>query len=316
MHGSAMLYEVAIAAEIFGVDRSDLSPTGDWYDLIVCTADGAPHPWLADLPTASYTDIDAVDTIVVPSSDSLDDDLDPVLLDALRAAHSRGTRIASLCTGAFLLAAAGLLDGRVATTHWMHAEDLARRYPHIEVRPSVLYVDEGDMLTSAGKTAALDLCVHLVRQDLGAAAATGIARRLVVPAHRRGGQAQFIAPPSEPRGSDGLAPTLDWARTRLDKPLTVRDLAEHANLSTRQLARRMHAEYQAGPLHWLHHQRIARAQELLERTDASVDQIAASCGMGTAATLRRHFQRGLGVTPTAYRATFRPALVDEIRGPR
>jgi AraC family transcriptional activator FtrA len=303
-HGSAMLYETAIAAEIFGVDRSELSPTGKWYDLVVCTADGAAHPWLAHLPTTSYAGIAEVDTVVVPSTDHLDDDPDPDLLDALRVAHDRGTRIASLCTGAFVLAAAGVLDGRVATTHWMHAEDLARRYPRIDVRPDVLYIDEGAVLTSAGKTAALDLCLHLVHRDLGAAAANAIARRLVVPARRSGGQAQFITPPAQPRSSDGLASTLQWARAHLDQPLTVRDLAAHANLSTRQLARRMQAELQAGPLDWLHHQRIVRAQELLERTDASIEQIATSCGMGTATTLRRHFQRVLGVTPTAYRATF------------
>src|SRR5215213_2424657 len=297
MHGSAMLYEVAIAAEIFGVDRAELSPTGRWYDLVVCTPDGAPHPWLAHLPTASYAEIAHVDTVLVPSSDDLDDNPAPELIAGLRAARDRGTRIASLCTGAFVLAAAGVLDGRVATTHWMHSEDLAR---------DVLYVDEGDVLTSAGKTASLDLCLHLVRRDLGAAAANGIARRLVVPSHRSGGQAQFITPPAEPRSPDGLAPTLEWARARLDQPLTVRDLAGHANLSTRQLARRMQAELQARPLDWLHQQRIARAQELLERTDASIDQVATSCGMGTATTLRRHFHRALGVTPTAYRTTFRP----------
>lgn len=306
MHGSAMLYEAAIAAEIFGVDRSDLSATGEWYDVVVCTADGAPHPWLSQLPTASYAEIARADTVLVPSSDDLAERPDPELVGALRAAHARGARVASLCTGAFVLAAAGLLDGRVATTHWMHAEELACRYPLVDVRPDVLYVDEGDVLTSAGKTAALDLCLHLVRRDLGAAAANGLARRLVVPAHRNGGQAQFIAAPVEPRAADGLAPTLEWARARLDRPLTVRDLAGHANLSTRQLARRMRAELRAGPLEWLHQQRIARAQELLERTDASIDQVAAGCGMGSAATLRRHFHRALGVTPTAYRTTFRP----------
>lgn len=300
-----MLYEVAIAAEIFGVDRAELSPTGRWYDLVVCTADGSPHPWLPHLPTAPYTELTRVDTVVVASSDDLDDNPDPALLDALRTAHESGAGIAALCTGAFVLAAAGLLDGRAATTHWMHADDLARRYPQIDVRPDVLYVDEGDVLTSAGKTAALDLCLHLVRRDLGATAATGIARRLVVPAHRSGGQAQFITPPAAPRGPDGLAPTLEWARARLDQPLTVGDLADHASLSTRQLARRMRTELQAGPLDWLHQQRIARAQELLERTDASIDQVASSCGMGTATTLRRHFRRTVGVSPTAYRRTFR-----------
>jgi AraC family transcriptional activator FtrA len=305
MHGSTMLYEVAIASEIFGVDRADLSPSGEWYDLVVCTPDGTPHPWLPGLPTASYAEIAHADSVVVPSTDDPGADPGPDLVEALRLAHQRGVRIASLCTGAFVLAAAGLLDGRVATTHWMHAGDLARRYPGIEVRADVLYIDEGDVLTSAGKTAALDLCIHLVRRDLGAAAANGLARRLVVPSHRSGGQAQFVIPPEAPRSPDGLGPTFEWARTRLDQPLTVRDLAKHAGLSTRQLARRMHAEFQAGPLDWLHQQRIARAQELLERTDASVEQIAASCGMGTAATLRRHFRRTVGVSPTAYRMTFR-----------
>jgi transcriptional regulator GlxA family with amidase domain len=305
MHGSAMLYEAAIASEIFGVDRSDLSPSGEWYDLVVCTSDGAAHPWLPHLPTASYAEIARADSVVVPSSDDLDTNPDPELVEALRVAHGRGVRIASLCTGAFVLAAAGLLDGRAATTHWMHADDLARRYPQVDVQPDVLYIDDGDVLTSAGKTAALDLCIHLVRRDLGAAAANGIARQLVVPAHRSGGQAQFIVQPAEPRSHDGLAPTLEWAQGRLDQPLTVRDLAAHAGLSTRQLGRRMLAELRTGPLDWLHHQRIARAQELLERTDASVEQIAGSCGMGTAATLRRHFHRAVGVTPTAYRATFR-----------
>jgi transcriptional regulator GlxA family with amidase domain len=305
MPSSAMLYEAAIASEIFGVDRSDLSPSGEWYDLVVCTADGRAHPWLPNLPTASYAEISRVDSVVVPSTDDPDAEPDRELVDALRVAHGRGVRVASLCTGAFVLAAAGLLDGRVATTHWMHAGDLARRYPQVDVRADVLYIDEGDVLTSAGKTAALDLCIHLVRRDLGATAATGFARRLVVPAHRRGGQAQFISRPAEPRSPDGLAPTLAWARARLDQPLTVPELARHAGLSTRQLGRRMHAELQVGPLDWLHQQRIARAQELLERTDASVEQITASCGMGTAATLRRHFHRAVGVSPTAYRATFR-----------
>lgn len=298
LHPTAMLYETAIAAEIFDLDG---------YDLVVCTADGRPHHWLPDLPTAPFSAIADADTVVVPSADELDDGLDPALLSALRDAHASGVRVASLCTGAYVLAAAGLLDGRRATTHWLHAEDLARKYPQVDVRADVLYVDDGDVLTSAGKTAALDLCLHLVRRDLGAAAANATARRLVMPAHRTGGQAQFITPPAEPRVPDGLAPTLAWAQARLDQPLTVGDLAGHAGLSTRQLARRMQAELQTGPLEWLHQQRITRAQELLERTDASVEQIASSCGIGTATTLRRHFHRAVGVTPTAYRSAFRVA---------
>src|SRR3954452_11952156 len=221
LHESPMLYEIAIAAEVLGVDRSELASGGRWYDLVVCTRDGRPHAWLPALPTKSYDGLATVDLVVVPSVDDLDADPHPALVAALRAAHAGGARVAALCTGAFVLAAAGLLDGRPATTHWMHADELARRYPQVDVRPDVLYVDDGDVLTSAGKTAALDLCLHLVRSDLGAAAATGLARRLVVPAHRRGGQAQFVAAPIQPRSPDGLGPTLDWARARLDQPLTV-----------------------------------------------------------------------------------------------
>ena len=242
--------------------------------------------------------------MIVPSTDDPDTSSDPALLAALRTAHERGARIVSLCTGAFVLAAAGLLDGRAAATHWMHAEDLTRRYPRIEVRPDVLYVDEGQVLTSAGKTAALDLCIHLVRRDYGASAANGLVRLLVGPGYRPGGQAQFIAPPTAPRSPDGLAMALDWARGRLDQPLTVEDLARHAGLSSRQLARRMQAEVGMRPLDWLHRQRVALAQELLERSDASVEQIAARCGLGTATTLRRRFHRAVGVSPTTYRATF------------
>lgn len=305
LHDTAMLYEVAIASEIFGADRPDQGPATEWYDLVACTADGAPHPWLPRLRTTGYAEIARADTVLVPSADELDDGVDPLLIDALVAAQERGARLAALCTGAFVLAAAGVLDDHIATTHWMHADELARRYPQIDVRPDILYVEDGDVLTSAGKSAALDLCLHLVRRDYGAAVANAMARRMVVPAHRTGGQAQFITPPAGPRSPDGLAPTLEWARARLDQPLTVADLAAHAHLSPRQLARRMRTELQTGPLGWLHRQRLARAQEMLERTDASIDQIASSCGMGTATTLRRHFHRALGVTPSAYRATFR-----------
>ena len=306
MHESVMLYEAAIAAEVFGVDRSELTADGRWYDAVACTRDGAPHPWVPHLPTASYAALSGADLVVVPSVEDLDAEPDPALLATLREAHARGARIAALCTGAFVLAAAGLLDGRPCATHWMHADELARRHPTVDVRADVLYVDDGDVLTSAGKTAALDLCLHLVSRDLGAAAANGLARRLVVPAHRTGGQAQFVAPPARPRPSGGLAPTLEWARARLDRPLTVTDLAAHAGLSSRQLARRMHAELGTGPLEWLHRERVSRARELLESTDAGIDQVAESCGLGTAASLRRHFRRAMGVSPSTYRAAFRP----------
>jgi AraC family transcriptional regulator, transcriptional activator FtrA len=212
LHEDAMLYETAIAAEVFGVDRCDLSPTGQWYDLLVCTPDGSPSPWLPGFAAGGFAELAKVDTVVVPSTAVLDRQPDPALSAALRAAHDAGVRIAALCTGAFVLAAAGLLDGRMAATHWMHAPQLARLHPHVTVRADVLYVDDGQVLTSAGKTAALDLCLHLVHRDHGASAANGLARRLVVASHRPGGQAQFIAPPPDPRVTDRLGSALDWAR--------------------------------------------------------------------------------------------------------
>ncbi|WP_214401769.1 GlxA family transcriptional regulator [Pseudonocardia lacus] len=314
VHEHTMLFELAIAAEVFGVDRSELSPTGDWYELVACTSDGAPARWLPDTPTGDLTALAAADTVIVPSTDDLDGPPDPALLTALTEAYERGARIVSLCTGAFVLAAAGLLDGRAAATHWMHAEHLARRHPRVDVRADVLFVDEGRLLTSAGKTAALDLCVHLVRTDFGSAAANGLVRMLVGPGLRPGGQAQFVAPPRTPRADHALAAALDWARSRLDQPLTVEDLAARAGLSSRHLARRMRAEVGVRPLDWLHQQRLALAQELLERTDATVEQIAARCGLGSAATLRRHFHRAVGASPTAYRDTFgqrRTATADQ-----
>jgi AraC family transcriptional activator FtrA len=305
LHEDAMLYETAIAAEVFGVDRRDLSPTGTWYDLLPCTPDGSRSPWLPGFAAGAFADLATVGTVVIPSTSVLDRQPDPALSAALHAAHAAGARIAALCTGSFVLAATGLLDGRPAATHWMHAEQLARLHPRVTVRADVLYVDDGQLLTSAGKTAALDLCLHLVHRDHGASAANGLARRLVVASHRPGGQAQFIAAPPDPRVTDRLGPALDWARAHLDEPLTVQDLARQSGLSARQLARRMAAEVGLSPLGWLHQQRITRAQDLLERTEASVEQVAARCGMGTATTLRRHFHRAVGVSPTAYRTAFR-----------
>ncbi|MHA6624812.1 GlxA family transcriptional regulator [Pseudonocardia sichuanensis] len=304
VHEHTMLLELAIAAEVFGVDRRELSPDGSWYDLTVCTPDGSPAPWLPGATARDLAALPGADTVVVPSTSDLESPPDPALLSALTDAHDRGARIVSLCTGAFVLAAAGLLDGRAATTHWMHAEQLARLHPRVTVRANVLYVADGRVLTSAGKTAALDLCVHLVRTDHGAAAANGLVRTLVGPGHRPGGQAQFIAPPSGPRSPHGLATALEWARARLGEPLTVEDLARAAGLSSRHLARRMQAEIGVRPLEWLHQQRLAVAQELLERTDATVEQVATRCGLGSATALRRHFRRALGVSPTVYRATF------------
>jgi AraC family transcriptional regulator, transcriptional activator FtrA len=186
LHEDSMLYEAAIAAEVFGVDRSDLSPTGDWYEFLVCTAGGSPGRWFPTIETRDFAALAELDTVIVPSTAAPDRQPDPALLGALRNAHAAGARIAALCTGAFVLAASGLLDGRTATTHWMHADRLGCLHPSVDVRADVLYVDDGQVLTSAGKTAPLDLCLHLVHRDFGAAAANGLARRLVVPSHRMG----------------------------------------------------------------------------------------------------------------------------------
>jgi transcriptional regulator GlxA family with amidase domain len=303
LYEGAMLFEAATAVEVFGVDRGDI--VAPWYDFTAC---GPMAAWLgavARVPAAAGFDaVRTACTVVVPSCHDVDAEPPEDVVAALRVAHDRGARIVSLCTGAFVLAAAGLLDGRRVTTHWAHAEDLARRYPRVEVDPDVLYVDDGQVLTSAGKAACMDLCLHVVRTDLGATAANTLARRLVVPPHRSGGQAQFITAPA-PVAGNPLEPVLRWATEHLHEPLSVRDLAARANMSSRNLARHFVATTGSTPLRWLHHQRLHLAQELLETTDASIDLIAARTGMGTAATLRRHFNRTVGVAPDTYRRTFR-----------
>jgi transcriptional regulator GlxA family with amidase domain len=230
------------------------------------------------------------------------------LIQALQRAHRRGARIASLCSGAFVLAYAGLLDGKRATTHWMHSAALADRFPAIDVDPSVLYVDEGDVLTSAGTAAGIDLCLHMVRQDHGAEVANVYARRMVVPPHRDGGQAQFLeAPVPKCDGDDVISPTMAWAIEHLDAAITVDDLAARAVVSPRTYARRFKATTGTTPLQWLLQQRLAAAQRLLETTDLGVELVAERSGFGTAAVLRIHFNRNLGVAPLAYRQTFRQA---------
>ncbi|MER5727204.1 helix-turn-helix domain-containing protein [Streptomyces sp. NPDC002138] len=304
VHDGISLFEAAAACEVFGVDRSDLADP--WYSFTVCGPDAARvGGWMrADL-VQDLGALAAADTVVVPACHDLDEGPPADLVDAVRAAHENGARVLSLCTGAFVLAAAGLLDGRRATTHWMHAPLLASRHPRVQVDPEVLYVDSGSILTSAGKAAGMDLCLYVVRLDHGAAVANALARRLVVPPHRTGGQAQFIPAPVPARDADPLADLLEWASGRLHRPLGVPDLARRAGVSTRQLTRQFNAATGTTPLRWLLSQRLHRAQELLETTDGSIEQIAAQTGMGTAATLRRHFNRALGVPPDTYRHTFR-----------
>nr|WP_307834481.1 helix-turn-helix domain-containing protein [Actinoplanes lichenicola] len=245
-------------------------------------------------------------TVIVPALADVDVAPPADLVEAVRTAHAAGARIVSLCTGVFVLAAAGLLDGLRATTHWAHTAKLAAHYPRVTVEPDVLYVDNGQVLTSAGKSAAMDLCLHLIRRDHGSVVANLAARRLVVPPHRAGGQAQFVTTPVPATDDHPLAALLPWVMQRLDQPLTVDDLARRANLSTRQLTRHFHAVTGTTPLQWLLTQRIRHAQELLETTNDNIDAIAAAAGLGTATTLRRHFHRTVGVPPDTYRQTFRP----------
>jgi transcriptional regulator GlxA family with amidase domain len=296
------LFELAAACEVFGVDRG---LADGWYDFRVCGPDGAAvGGWLTAGIRLGLDALSGADTVIVPSCRDVDGPPPPALVDAVRAAAAAGARVASLCTGAFVLAEAGLLDGRRATTHWAHAALLRERYPAIRVDPDVLYVDEGDVLTSAGKAAGMDLCLHLVRRDHGTAVANALARTLVVPPHRPGGQAQFI-PAAVAHGRDHvLAALLPWALTRIGQPLSVRELAREAGMSARNLARHFHAVTGMSPLRWLLTERVRRAQELLETSDLSVEQIASRTGMGTATTLRRHFSQHLGVPPETYRRTF------------
>ncbi|HEY8526194.1 MAG TPA: helix-turn-helix domain-containing protein [Acidimicrobiales bacterium] len=306
-------FELGTAHEVFGIDRSEYSDPRPWYEFRVVAAFGTPVPvmhggWALSTPW-TLDDLADADTVVVPVWPDLDAPADPGVLDALRAVHAKGGRIVTVCTGAFLLAQTGLLDGRRATTHWVYTAELAKRYPTIEVDPDVLFVDAGDGLyTSAGTGAGIDLCLHLVRLDYGAEVANAVARRMVVPPQRDGGQAQFVHAPLPPAAEDDpISRTLDWAIEHLDEPLTVEDLARQALVSPRSFARRFRTATGTTPMQWLTRQRVLHAQRLLETTDLPVEVVAQRCGFGTATGLRVHFRRIVGTSPLAYRRTFRVA---------
>lgn len=304
--GEVSTFELAVPCEVFGIDRSEMGVPR--YRFIVCAPDGRPLPAVGGMAISTPHDLTALrraDTVIVPAYKMSGPPPPPELFDALRKAHARGARIASLCSGAFALAEAGLLNGRRATTHWMYADRLAAQYPEIDVDPSVLYVQDGNVFTSAGTAAAIDLCLHLVRLDHGAEVANVFARRMVVPPHRDGGQAQFVeAPVPVAPDDDDLGPTMTWALEHLAEPITVERLAAMANMAPRTFARRFRAVAGTTPLQWLLNQRVITAQRLLETTDVPVDWIADRCGFGTAATLRLHFGRIVGTSPTAYRVSF------------
>jgi AraC family transcriptional activator FtrA len=303
----APIFELAVPCEVFGIPRPDLADP--WYELRLC---GPPK---GDVRVGSgfrlesefrLKDLATADTVIVPACGNRHGLFSDALIDAIRSAHSRGARIAAICSGAFVLAAAGILDGRRATTHWMHAVELARQYPRVNVDASVLYLEDEGVFTSAGTAAGLDLCVELVRRDHGAAVANALARRLVIPPHRDGGQSQYVEAPIARAHDHGdpLSQVLEWSRRHLDEPLRLRDLARAGNMSTRTLARRFEAALGMSPKQWLLNERIRTAQELLETSDESVDRIAARVGFGSDASLRKGFAKRFGVSPAAYRRTF------------
>ncbi|HXA29413.1 MAG TPA: helix-turn-helix domain-containing protein [Candidatus Angelobacter sp.] len=306
----APVFEIGVVCEVFGLDRSaDGLPR---FDFALCA--GEPPPlrtssgFVVDTPHGLER-LATADLIVVPGW-RVDSPTPPpeAALQALRDAHQRGARIVSVCSGAFVLAAAGLLDGRRATTHWRYAATLAQRHPRIELTPDVLYVDEGSVLTSAGTAAGIDLCLHIVRTEFGADVANRIARRMVIPPHREGGQAQYVETPV-PDGArdDALGDTLSWALAHLDGDISVQVLARRAHMSPRTFVRRFAASFGGTPHQWLLAQRITQARRLLETTDVSIDEVARRAGFGSAAALRLHFARRLATSPLAYRRTFRSA---------
>ncbi|WP_309096391.1 helix-turn-helix domain-containing protein [Streptomyces sp.] len=304
-------FELGIPHRIFGRPKDDRGRP--LYEVLTCSV-RPPGPVETDADFAIHVPhgpevLATADTVIVPASYELGPVYeDGVLTDELAAAlaHLRpGTRLASICTGVYVLAAAGLLDGRPATTHWAQAEHLQRLFPRVRVDPDVLFVDDGDVLTSAGVAAGIDLCLHMVRRDHGTAVANDVARRTVVPPHRAGGQAQYIARPVPDPQQASTTTARAWALGRLHEPIQLRDMAAQEAMSVRTFTRRFREETGVSPGQWLTQQRVERARHLLESTDRSVDQVAREAGFGTAQSMRQHLQAALGVTPSAYRRTFR-----------
>lgn len=304
-------FELGIASQVFGMaEDADGNPL---YEVLTCTPDG--HPVRTDADFTVTVDhgpelMGTADTVVIPGAHDTGEVRDghlPAPVTAALASVRPGARFASLCVGSYVLAAAGLLDGLRAATHWRHAEHFARTFPLVHVDPDALFVDEGRVLTSAGVAAGVDLCLHLVRRDHGADIATRVAKRSVVPAWRDGGQAQFIERPAAAHTTQSTAATREWALQRLDEPLQLSRLARHARMSVRTFTRRFVEEVGTTPARWLSTHRVDRARHLLETTDLPTDTIAADVGFGTAASLRQHMAAQLGVPPSAYRKMFRAA---------
>ncbi len=300
-------FEFGIAVEVFGLPRPEMGQ--DWYRFAVCAVDPGPLQATGGFHMVADGGLELLEdagTIIVPGwRGALNEPVPPALIGSLRRAHERGARVMSICSGVFVLAAAGLLSGRRATTHWHYVDQLAGAYPDIRVEPDVLYVDEGSVLTSAGSAAGIDLCLHVVRHDYGPEIANRLARRLVVPPHREGGQAQFVERPVPPiREGARLGPLFDRMRSRLAEDQPVAELAAEAGMSVRTFLRRFKSATGIPPGEWLLAERLLRARELLETTTHSIEDIAAASGFGSPATLRHHFRSRLGTSPAAYRIHF------------
>ncbi|MFJ4711445.1 GlxA family transcriptional regulator [Streptomyces sp. NPDC088785] len=304
-------FELGIPQRIFGRARG--ASGEELYEVLTCGV-RAPGPVRTDADFSVLVEhgpeaLATADTVLVPASHALgpvheEGRLTPELAAALARVRP-GTRLVSICTGSWVLAAAGLLDGRPATTHWAHADAFQRMFPAVRVDPEVLFIDDGDVLTSAGVAAGIDLCLHIVRRDHGAAVANDVARRTVVPPHRDGGQAQYIERPvPEPHAATTVAARA-WALAHLHEPIQLRDMAGQEAMSVRTFTRRFREEAGVSPGQWLTRQRVERARHLLETSSLSIDQVAAAAGFGTAQSMRQHLQSALGVTPTTYRRTFR-----------
>ncbi|MEH0934408.1 GlxA family transcriptional regulator [Micromonospora psammae] len=298
-------FELGVLAEVFGTDRTDDGFPA--YRFQVCSPDGRPVRTSSGFDLAPHADLaplEEADLVAVPAHQS-SGATPACVLDALRRAAERGAYLFSVCSGAFILGEAGLLDGRECTTHWRYVDELQRRHPAARVRCNSLYVQDGRLLTSAGTAAGIDASLHLVRQAHGSATATRLARRMVVPPHRDGGQSQYVeAPIPKAPEAPTLEPVLEWLMGHLDRPTTVDELAARAGMSARTFARRFRAETGTTPHDWLTNQRVLLARRLLEETRLSVDTVADRAGFGDAAVLRHHFTRRVGTTPHAYRTTF------------
>jgi transcriptional regulator GlxA family with amidase domain len=301
----ALTFDLAIPCEVFGLDRSDI--VDPWYTFLLVGAGKrrvrTQTGFVIDAPHG-LEELERADTIVVPGWSDPDVEPSQALQESLLAAHARGARLVSLCTGAFVLAATGLLDDRRATTHWMYVDRLRRRYPRVRIDPDVLYVADDSVMTSAGTVAGIDLCLHLVALDHGLDVAAAVARRLVMPLFRSGGQAQYVDTPiaGDPRDLSAL---LDWGRAQLDAGITVDDLATHGAMSTRTLTRRFRSAIGMPPGEWLQRERLRLAQRLLERADDPIEVVARRAGYDSAVTMRAQFAARLRTSPRAYRRTFR-----------